>query len=105
MSTIVPYTSSCPFNLAMIDELGGLALATGGGHVAAPPCVTTAGSADCVATLYDGASASGTPLATFSLAETGAAMMPNSGFTTGLFISASGTTAGVLEISYTGAAA
>ncbi len=105
MTGIVPYSSQVPFNVATVNTLGGAQLATGGGHIAGPAAVKTAGSADNVATLYDGTSTSGTPLATFSLGSVGPAMMPNTNFATGLFIDVIGTTAGTVEIAYTGTTA
>lgn len=102
---IFPVTSSTAVNVAICNATGTAQLANGGGHIAAPPLVQSAGSADAICTLYDGTSTSGTPLATFSLASGGPAMMPNSGFSTGLFVSVTGTTAGTLQITYTGNAA
>lgn len=85
-----------------VPAIGGTQLATGGGHVQAFVVVTTAGSADAVATLYDGTSTSGIPLATFSLAAVGPAMMPNSSFATGLFVNVVGTTAGSFNVTFAG---
>jgi hypothetical protein len=83
------------------DGLGGYQARTGGGSTSGPVVVKTAGSADAVATLYDGASTSGRVLAVVPPSRAGAMGMPNSGFSAGLYIDVAGTSAASFEVAFT----
>ena len=89
-------------NVATLDRVATWQLATAGGFIAAPVVVLTAGSADSLIALYDGASASGKPLAVHSGNKTGPLPLANAAYATGLFAQVSGTTAPRLQIAYTG---
>ncbi|MGH7058237.1 MAG: hypothetical protein ACREFJ_04950 [Acetobacteraceae bacterium] len=102
---IQPVTPQIPVNVATIATIGSAQLANGGGHIAGAVVVKVAGSTDCVATLYDGTSTSGIPLAQFGCSSVGPASMCSSSFATGLFVNVIGTTAATFDVPYTGTAA
>lgn len=89
-------------NVATLDRVATWQLATGGGYIAAPLVVVTAGSADAVISLYDGTNASGKPLAVHTGSNVGHLPLPNVAYAKGLFAQISGTKAPRLLIAYTG---
>jgi hypothetical protein len=82
------------------DGLGGYQARTGGGSTSGPVVVKTAGSADAVATLYDGTSTSGRVLAVIPLSAAAVMGLPNSGFSAGLYIDVAGTSAASFEVAF-----
>jgi hypothetical protein len=82
------------------DGLGGFQARVGGGSTSGPVVVKTAGSADAVLTIYDGTDTSGRVLAVIPLSVAGVMGMPNSGFSTGLYIDVAGTSAASFEVAF-----
>lgn len=83
-----------------INSIGGAQAKTGGGCLRGPAVVKTAGSGDAVIKFYDGTSASGALIATITFGAQGAQPLPNYSFSTGLYVAATGTTAGLCEFTF-----
>lgn len=93
-------TAQNPFPPYEITTLGSFQLKTAGGCLTGPVNVKTAGSADAVIQLFDGTSASGQLIATVGFGSAGPWRIPNQSFVNGLFVVASGTTAGTAQITF-----
>src|ERR1700679_3698135 len=92
--------AQAPFPPYEINTLGSFQLKTGGGCLTGSVNVKTAGSADAVIELFDGTSAEGQLIATIGFGSAGPWRIPNQTFATGLFVVASGTTAGAAQITF-----
>lgn len=102
MAKVEAFSTGAGHNIATLDRVATWQLSTGGGYIAAPVVVVTAGSADSMIALYDGTNTSGKPLVVHSGNKTGPLPMANAAYSKGLFAQVSGTTAPRLQIAYTG---
>jgi hypothetical protein len=95
-----PITAQNAIAVFQINSLGGAQAKTGGGCLNGAASVKSAGSNDSVIRFYDGTSADGTLIATIGFGIQGPQPLPNYSFSTGLYVVASGTTAGIAEFAF-----